>query len=82
MADNVSAVKGVLMYDRTALRAAARSMGIENPTALARELKVSVPTAWRLWEGTHRPSAKTLDAVQQRYGLTAGDLLHPATATA
>lgn len=66
------------MYDRTALRAAARHMGIETPTELARELKVSGSTAWRLWEGTHRPSAETLAAVQQRYGLTAGDLLRPA----
>ncbi|MFF0894703.1 XRE family transcriptional regulator [Streptomyces sp. NPDC003278] len=67
------------MYDRTALVSAARSAGDHNPADAARRLRLPRNTAWRLWHGKTAPSAHTLAAVEQAYGLHPSTLLQPAT---
>ncbi|GHJ27033.1 hypothetical protein TPA0910_14660 [Streptomyces hygroscopicus subsp. sporocinereus] len=68
------------MYDRAALVAAARQAGDRNPSDTARRLKVARNTAWRLWNGRTAPSALVAAAVEQHYGVSAGQLVERAAA--
>ncbi|MFC3347736.1 hypothetical protein ACFOOM_09915 [Streptomyces echinoruber] len=68
------------MYDRAALIAAARRAGDHTPSDTAKRLKVARNTAWRLWHGHTAPSAAVAAAVEQHYGLTAGQLIQKAAA--
>ena len=66
------------MYDRSKLIAAAKEQGDDTSPKVARRLACPRNTAWRLWHGRVAPSAALAAAVQEHYGLTAGDLLIPA----
>lgn len=68
------------MYDRAALVTAARAAGDRTPSDTARRLKVARNTAWRLWHGRTAPSAALAAAVEQHYGVTAGQLVKRAAA--
>jgi transcriptional regulator with XRE-family HTH domain len=79
----------VSQYDRTVLRAVAEQTGDHTPSDLRRRLMVapagmivSDATAWRLWNGTHAPSAQVAAAVEAAYGITASDLLRRVKAVA
>lgn len=68
------------MYDRTALVNAAQAAGDHTPSDTARRLKVARNTAWRLWTGKTAPSVGLAAAVEQHYGVTAGQLITRAAA--
>lgn len=62
------------MYDRALLHTAARLRGIETPSALAREAGLSVPTAWRIWNGVGAPRGDHADRVAATVGISASHL--------
>lgn len=57
------------MYDRSTLRAAATTAGVQGWEELGHRLGVSRATAYRLWRGIGCPAARTAAAVQREYGL-------------
>lgn len=68
------------MYDRALLVTAARRAGDRSPSDTARRLKVARNTAWRLWNGHTAPSAAVAAAVEEHYGVSAGQLMKQAAA--
>ncbi|MFJ1731507.1 helix-turn-helix domain-containing protein [Streptomyces sp. NPDC088254] len=64
----------LLMYDRALLHTAARMRGIDTPSALAREAGLSVPTAWRIWNGVGAPRGDHADRVADIVGISASTL--------
>lgn len=68
------------MYDRALLVTAAQSAGDRTPSDTARRLKVARNTAWRLWHGHTAPSAAVTAAVEEHYGVSAGQLIQRAAA--
>lgn len=66
------------MYDRSKLIAAATEQGDDTSPKMARRLGCPRNTAWRLWNGRVAPSAALAAAVQEQYGVSAGDLITPA----
>lgn len=69
-------------YDRALLHTAARIRGIKNPSELAREAGLSVPTAWRIWNGVGAPRGDHADRVAEAVGISASSLYHRAEAGA
>lgn len=63
------------MYDRTKLREAAEQRGDTNANRVAIRLGLPRMTAHRLWNGTVRPSAETIAAVQREYQVPTEALL-------
>ncbi|MBB6415805.1 hypothetical protein [Streptomyces sp. AK010] len=70
----------MLVYDREALVTAARKAGDHKPSDTARRLKVARNTAWRLWHGHTAPSANVAAAVEEHYGVSAGQLVKRSAA--
>ncbi|MCO6747831.1 XRE family transcriptional regulator [Streptomyces sp. IpFD-1.1] len=70
------------MYDRTLLHTAARMRGITTPAQLAREARLSGPTAWRIWTGKGAPRGDHADRVADVVGISTSSLYTPATAGA
>ncbi|MFI5474975.1 XRE family transcriptional regulator [Streptomyces cacaoi] len=68
------------MYDREVLVTAAHNAGDHRPSDTARRLKVARNTAWRLWHGHTAPSAVVAAAVEEHYGVSAGQLVKRAAA--
>jgi hypothetical protein len=64
-----------VMYDRSALRAAAAEAGIENSNQLAKRLRLNRMTAHRLWHGLAEPTRGTAAAVTARLNVAEADLL-------
>ncbi|MGW5304880.1 XRE family transcriptional regulator [Streptomyces griseoluteus] len=62
------------MYDRALLHTAARMRGIKTPSALARTAGLSVPTAWRIWNGVGAPRGDHADRVADVVGISASSL--------
>jgi transcriptional regulator with XRE-family HTH domain len=62
------------VYDRALLHTAARMRGIDTPSALAREAGLSVPTAWRIWNGVGAPRGDHADRVAEIVGISASHL--------
>lgn len=71
-----------MRYDRTALQAAARARGHENPRQMSLHLGIGQMTGWRLWHGHGAPSARTAALVEFAYGIRARRLLDEVTAAA
>ncbi|WP_308311753.1 XRE family transcriptional regulator [Streptomyces sp. ISL-111] len=69
-----------MAYDRALLHTAAHMRGIENPSQLARRANLSVPTAWRIWNGVGAPRGDHADRVPDAVGISASHLYTPATA--
>ncbi|MFE1332054.1 XRE family transcriptional regulator [Streptomyces microflavus] len=69
-----------MSYDRALLHAAAHMRGIKNPTQLAREARLSVPTAWRIWNGIGAPRGDHADRVADVVGIASSHLYTRATA--
>ncbi|MFF4752687.1 hypothetical protein ACWD5R_11275 [Streptomyces sp. NPDC002514] len=67
-----------MRYDRTALRAAARSAGHKNSRQMSLALGVGEMTGWRLWHGVGGVSASTAERVQVNYHLPVTVLRIPA----
>ncbi|MFG2650927.1 helix-turn-helix domain-containing protein [Streptomyces sp. NPDC048436] len=70
------------MYDRALLHTAAHMRGIRNPSQLARETGLSVPTAWRIWNGVGAPRGDHADRVADTVGISASHLYTRADAGA
>jgi transcriptional regulator with XRE-family HTH domain len=62
------------LYDRALLHTAARMRGIKNPSQLAREAGLTVPTAWRIWNGVGAPRGDHADRVADVVGIAASHL--------
>lgn len=63
-----------MAYDRALLHTAARMRGISTPSALARETGLTVPTAWRIWNGVGAPRGDHADRVADAVGISASHL--------
>ncbi|MFJ7411619.1 XRE family transcriptional regulator [Streptomyces sp. NPDC098077] len=63
-----------MAYDRALLHAAAHMRGIQNPTQLAREASLTVPTAWRIWNGIGAPRGDHAERVADVVGISASHL--------
>ncbi|MEU9306921.1 helix-turn-helix domain-containing protein [Streptomyces sp. NPDC048256] len=61
-------------YDRALLHTAAHIRGIKNPSQLARTTGLSVPTAWRIWNGVGAPRGDHADRVADAVGISASSL--------
>jgi transcriptional regulator with XRE-family HTH domain len=68
------------VYDRALLHTAARIRGIDTPSALAREAGLSVPTAWRIWNGVGAPRGDHADRVAEIVGISTSHLYRRAEA--
>ncbi|MFI6371045.1 helix-turn-helix domain-containing protein [Streptomyces sp. NPDC050546] len=69
-------------YDRALLHSAASIRGIKTPSQLAREAGLSVPTAWRIWNGVGAPRGDHADRVADVVGISASSLYHRAAGAA
>ncbi|ALM38200.1 MULTISPECIES: helix-turn-helix domain-containing protein [Streptomyces] len=67
-----------MAYDRALLHTAARMRGIKTPSQLAREAGLSVPTAWRIWNGVGAPRGDHADRVADVVGIAPSTLYHRA----
>ncbi|MEI5099031.1 XRE family transcriptional regulator [Streptomyces sp. PmtG] len=55
---------------------------INTASALARAARLSVPTAWRIWNGVGAPRGDHADRVAEAVGISATSLYTRADATA